>query len=70
MAQLYCTLPMQYLRDTTGSFKLTYNTLVTAVVSAYNINGYGDFSDPNLSGAVIQTAPTAMAAVAKGSLTS
>lgn len=50
---------MTTLRTTYG---LTLGTLVVAKVSATNSLGDGDYSEPNTSGATIQTEPEAMAA--------
>lgn len=54
-SQLYCLIPMTYLRS--GSFNLPYNTLIQAKVSALNRNGWSLDSDPNLTGVSIQVEP-------------
>jgi hypothetical protein len=42
-------------------YSLAQGDTVTAIVQAYNINGWGDLADPNPSGALIQVKPHQMA---------
>lgn len=50
-------------------YNLGYSNLVKAIVSAQNINGWSDYSLPNLVGATIQVEPQVMPAPTKGVLT-
>jgi hypothetical protein len=65
-SQRFCLVPMEHLRT---AYSLTLGTLVEARVLAYNRNGWGAESDPNVAGVTIQTAPAAVTPVTNGSLT-
>ena len=51
IANLYCLIPMTYLRS--SPFSLTYGTLITAKIAAYNQNGWSSSSSVNTVGIVI-----------------
>lgn len=61
-----CTIPYAYLISTYG---FQVGQLVQAKVRAFNINGWGGFSQINTSGAYIQAIPGRMAAPTQGSAT-
>lgn len=51
-------MPMSVLRAT--PFSLTKDTVVVVKIRAKNVNGWGEYSVPNTSGALIQTEPGTM----------
>lgn len=59
-----CIIPMSTLRA--SPFSLTLGTILNVKVRARNVIGYGDYSNPNTIGAVIQTEPGQMASPTKG----
>jgi len=52
-----CSVPMTTLRN---DFGLTQGTLIVVRVKAANVIGYGDYSEINTAGAVIETEPHKM----------
>jgi len=44
----------------TDSFNLNFQELIELRASAYNVNGWGEASDPNTAGAVVLTTPRFM----------
>ena len=62
-----CTVPITSL--TASPFLLQQNDLVQVQIQASNINGWGDLSEVNVVGALIQTRPKQMAPPTRGSST-
>ena len=51
IANMYCDVPMSVL--IASPYSLTYGVTVKAKAKAYNSNGWGSFSQPNVAGATI-----------------
>ena len=66
-APVSCSVAMTTFRA--APFNLVLNSLLKSVVSATNTNGYGDESEANFAGALIQTVPTQMASPTRNILT-
>jgi hypothetical protein len=54
---LYCDIEMNEIRTLTG---LTQGTLIQVIGRAKNLNGWGDYSQVNVVGVVIETEPSQM----------
>jgi hypothetical protein len=67
VAALYCDVPVSVLRA--SPYNLELQDLVVARVSAYNERGWGTPSDPNGSGALIETEPSKMESPIRGAST-
>ena len=65
-SQLYCLVPMAYLRETYG---LARGDLVEASVRAQGLNGWGAWSSETSSGVTVETAPSQMNTPTEGTLT-
>jgi len=57
-ANEYCDIPMSTL--TSAPFSLPYNSLIQVKIRAHNVNGYGEYSQPNIIGEVALTKPDVM----------
>lgn len=68
VSQLYCMVPMEELTSATG-FNLAYSTLIQAKAQAYNLKGWGGFSNVNTAGARAEVVPQTMALPTRGVLT-
>ena len=55
VATRWCKIPEIVLRS--EPYNLAFDTMIEAKVKAWNINGWGEYSDPNTSGALIQIEP-------------
>ena len=64
---LFCDVPMLTLRG--EPFNLLQGDIVVAIVRGVNANGEGAYSEPNVSGAVIQDSPGQMSSPVRGAAT-
>lgn len=64
IAALECTISMNTL---TSTYSLALDDLIEVKVRAYNVRGWGSYSDPNTSGETARTVPTTMSAPTRGS---
>ena len=66
-SQRYCEVPMSVLIS--SPYYLPFNTIVQAEIQARNQYGYGPLSPANTGGAQIQTQPSTVSGLARGSFT-
>lgn len=64
-----CEVPVALFVSDDYAYKLEAGDLVTVKVAAHNQNGWGDFSEVNTEGAIIETIPGAMAAPTRNAAT-